>query len=86
MKIPQQLASEGISNIEEAILTVLLEAREKKEPFISQAKIIEELGIKGGWDKSHWLINSLLNKLKKEKRIFPKYDGNRRRIGFKTND
>ena len=48
MKIPQQLASEGISNIEEAILTVLLEAMEKEKPFISQAKIIEELGIKGG--------------------------------------
>ena len=82
----KELAETGISYIEKAILTILSEAKEKGIDFIPQVRITEQIGIKGNWERSHWVINSLVNKLQEEKHIKPRYAPNGNRTGFQITD
>ena len=61
----EQLASVGISHIEESILEVLTHGN------MRQVDITKTIGIHLQWKNSHWIVNSLLNKLEGEKRVEP---------------
>lgn len=85
----KELAETGISYIEKAILTILSDAKENGIDFISQVKITEQLGIKDNWKCSHWVTNSIINKLQDEELIKPQYKqhGSKQvRSGFRITD
>ena len=81
---PKQLARTGIFYLEEAILDVLLEEREKGNDFVTDVNVQKAIGMYGQtWDggNSNWLTNSILNKLEMEERIDCKRNENNRRTG-----
>ena len=81
---PEELTQKGISYLEEAILTVISTS---KDEYIRQKKIATTLGVYDCWDKSKWLVQTIINKLAKDKRIVPKFEelanGKKIRVGWK---
>ena len=81
---PEELMQKGIFYLEEAILDVISAS---KDEYIKQKEIATILGIYDCWERSKWLVQTILNKLAKEKRIVPKIkifaDGRKRRVGWK---
>ena len=68
---PKQLARIGIFYIEEAILEVLLEARETtpEDPFVRRVEIRRRIGVYNLYFTCGWSIGDFLKKLKVEERI-----------------
>lgn len=84
---PEELTQKGISYLEEAILTVISAS---KDEYIKQKEIAITLGIYDCWERSKWLVQTILNKLDKEKRIVPKIkvlaNGRKSRDGWKLTE
>ena len=70
MNGPEQLAQKGIDCLEEAILDVLLEAKQNGKDFMPKADIERTLGIHNGWENFQFLCASVLYKLREDNRVW----------------
>ena len=86
---PKQLAQRAIFYLEEAVLDVLLGAKQKGD-YVRQVDIEKTVGLYNEWDACHWLVNATLNKLEIEERAEAKKridsSGREARIGWTLTD
>ena len=87
MKAKEERMSEVISRLEDIILDVISEAG---GTYISQRDIATRLDVYDSWDKSHWLVATILNKLQVDDIIEPKirvcHGGRQQRVGWRLTE
>ncbi|MDE0316903.1 MAG: hypothetical protein OXM61_18620 [Candidatus Poribacteria bacterium] len=83
---PKQLTRIGIFYLEEAILNVLLEAKQKGND-LRLVDIEKKIGTYRAWEREpNWLPRTVLYKLEEEKRVQVRLSEKGRAIGFQLTD